>query len=196
PVPAATGSAPPPPGQAGAVGTTLIGTGPTGAPFAALMVGETAEIAGMAIRFEAAGGTIGDPSDVAAQRVLAGWPTLGREIDDRMIPQEARLDQIGGISFTKGCYTGQETVVRIHHRGHVNRLLRGVVFPGEAPLIERRAMFGGKEIGVVRSALAVGGATLALATLRREVSDGARISAGEREGEVVALPFASVIPNE
>src|SRR6266702_2093662 len=51
-------------------------------------------------------------------RVLTGWPRLGAEVDDKTIPQEVRYDEIGGVSYTKGCYTGQETVARLHFRGH------------------------------------------------------------------------------
>src|SRR5213593_2443161 len=68
------------------------------------------------------------PATLELSRILAGWPRLGAEVDDRTIPQEARLDQIGGVSYTKGCYTGQETVARLHFRGHVNRQIRGLLF--------------------------------------------------------------------
>src|SRR5207249_5984059 len=72
-------------------------------------------------------------------RVLAGWPGLSSEVDEKTIPQEVRFDEIGGVSYTKGCYTGQETVSRLHFRGHANRQVRGIEFDtepstfGEAP---------------------------------------------------------------
>src|SRR5206468_1219163 len=53
-------------------------------------------------------------------RILAGWPSLSSEVDEKTIPQEVRFDEIGGVSYTKGCYTGQETVSRLHFRGHAN----------------------------------------------------------------------------
>jgi folate-binding protein YgfZ len=62
-------------------------------------------------------------------RVEAGRPEWGLDIDDTTIPQEANFDALGAISYTKGCYTGQEVVARIHFRGHVNRHLRGLAFP-------------------------------------------------------------------
>ena len=51
---------------------------------------------------------------------------LGHEIVEKTLVQEVRYDEIGGVSYTKGCYTGQETVARLHFRGHTNRELRGL----------------------------------------------------------------------
>src|SRR5207302_969666 len=87
----------------------------------------------LAARLEAAGAVAAGPATLELSRILAGWPRLGAEVDDRTIPQEARLDQIGGVSYTKGCYTGQETVARLHFRGHVNRQIRGLLFDPEPP---------------------------------------------------------------
>src|SRR6266702_809001 len=71
--------------------------------------------------------TTPDPeAALALSRVLAGWPGLASEVDEKTIPQEVRFDEIGGVSYTKGCYTGQETVSRLHFRGHANRNLRGL----------------------------------------------------------------------
>src|SRR3989442_5822909 len=64
-------------------------------------------------------------------RILAGWPALGAEVDDRTIPQEARYDELSGVSYIKCCYTGQETVSRLHIRRHTNRYLRGLRFDAE-----------------------------------------------------------------
>ena len=64
-------------------------------------------------------------------RVEAGYPEWGVDIDDTTIPQEANFDELGAISYTKGCYTGQEVVARVHFRGHVNRHLRGLAYPPE-----------------------------------------------------------------
>ena len=133
--------------------------------------------------------TVGDERDLAAAAILAGWPTLGREIDERTLPQEARYDEIGGVSYTKGCYTGQETVARIHFRGHVNRQLRGLVLEGAEPLTNRALMLAGKEVGHVKSAMSVDDRVLALGMIRREVETGAVISAGDRAARVSRLPF-------
>ena len=129
-------------------------------------------------------------------RIEVGRPEWGVDIDETTIPQEANLDELHAISYTKGCYTGQETVARVHFRGHVNRHLRGLVFETDEPA-PRGAALGdeaGKPVGDVRS-----GATtprlgaIALAMVRREVEPGATLTAtwegGKREGRLVRLPF-------
>ena len=65
-------------------------------------------------------------------RILAGTPRWGRELDDRVLPAEAGLDE-RAISFTKGCYPGQEPVARLRHRGHANRRLRVLVVDAAEP---------------------------------------------------------------
>jgi tRNA-modifying protein YgfZ len=60
--------------------------------------------------------------ELELRRIEAGVPRWGRELDDRILPAEARLDETH-VSFTKGCYPGQEPIARLHHRGHVNRIL-------------------------------------------------------------------------
>ena len=129
-------------------------------------------------------------------RVEAGRPEWGIDIDDTTIPQEANLDDLDAISYTKGCDTGQETVARVHFRGHVNKHLRGLMFEGDDPA-PRGAALGdstGKNVGDVRS-----GATsprlgaIALAMVRRELETGATLTAtwegGSREARLVRLPF-------
>src|SRR2546426_1082712 len=104
-----------------------------GAPFVLQVTVPAAAADLLAARLEAAGAVAAGPATLELSRILAGWPRLGAEGDDRTIPQEARLDQIGGVSYTKGCYTGQETVARLHFRGHVNRQIRGLLFDPEPP---------------------------------------------------------------
>src|SRR5215212_5239293 len=62
-------------------------------------------------------------ADLELLRIRAGTPAWGKELDDRVLPAEAGLDE-RAISFTKGCYPGQEPIARLHFRGHVNRRLR------------------------------------------------------------------------
>jgi len=129
-------------------------------------------------------------------RIEAGRPEWGVDIDDTTIPQEANLDDLDAISYTKGCYTGQEVVARVHFRGHVNKHLRGLMFDGEDPA-PRGAALGdasGKEVGDVRSGAAsprLG--AIALAMVRREVETGATLVAtwegGRSEARLVRLPF-------
>ena len=129
-------------------------------------------------------------------RVEAGRPEWGLDIDDSTIPQEANFDELEAISYTKGCYIGQEVVARVHFRGHVNRHLRGLraasidAPPTGAQLIDD----AGTHVGDVRSAVAsprLGG--IALAMIRREVVPGASLNArwenGERRVDVTLLPF-------
>src|SRR5207247_10367666 len=83
-----------------------------GAPVAIQVPAPAAAGALLAARWEAAGAVAAGPAALELSRILAGWPRLGAEVDERTIPQEARFDEIGGVSYTKGCYTGQETVAR------------------------------------------------------------------------------------
>jgi len=68
--------------------------------------------------------------ELELRRIEAGVPRWGRELDDRILPAEAGLDETH-VSFTKGCYPGQEPVARLHHRGHVNRRLQVVELDDE-----------------------------------------------------------------
>lgn len=129
-------------------------------------------------------------------RIEAGRPEWGVDIDDSTIPQEANFDELHAISYTKGCYTGQETVARVHFRGHVNRHLRGIVFEGDeiAPPKATVTDVTGKPIGDVRSgAVSPRLGPIALAMIRREAEIGAAVKAtwdgGERSGRIVRLPF-------
>jgi folate-binding protein YgfZ len=176
-------------GKAHRAGEILLAAGTPVAPFAGVMLGPSTQVSEAVEHFEAAGGRPGTEADLAATRLLAGWPTLGREIDDRTLPQEVRFDELGAVSYVKGCYTGQETVARVHFRGHVNRMLRGLVFPGREPLGERTLLAAGKEVGQVRTGLVLDDRMLALATVRREVADGTTVTVGGHPARVVALPF-------
>jgi folate-binding protein YgfZ len=83
-------------------------------------------------------------------RIEAGTPRYGHELDDRVLPAEAGLDQTH-ISFTKGCYPGQEPIARLHYRGHVNRRLRVLDVQNAIPGDEIR--HDGKVVGRVTSAV-------------------------------------------
>jgi folate-binding protein YgfZ len=139
-------------------------------------------------------------------RVEAGRPEWGVDMDDNTLVQEANLDELGAVSYTKGCYTGQEVVARVHFRGHVNRTLRGLKAEGAEPPRTRATLFDaeGKSVGDVRSSAVspkLGG--IALGLVRREVENGAQLvarwsadpagdePAGEVPVQVVALPFSA-----
>jgi folate-binding protein YgfZ len=130
-------------------------------------------------------------SDEAAEirRVEAGRPRWGLELDDSVIPQEAGLNE-RAVSFSKGCYVGQETVARLHYRGKPNRHLRGLRL--EEPVVTGTPVrLGEREIGRIgTTVLSPRLGPIALAILRREAEPGATVDAGGVTAEVVALPFA------
>jgi folate-binding protein YgfZ len=127
-------------------------------------------------------------------RVLAGWPALGHEIDEKTLPQEVRFDEIGGVSYTKGCYVGQETVARVHFRGHPNRHLEGLLFERE-PTTHSAVLAEGNDVGRVTAQVWLGSKHrwLGLAVLRREVDPGSSLVASGVGATVVPLPFAPEI---
>lgn len=133
-------------------------------------------------------------------RIEAGRPRYGAEITEETIPTEA-FEAIGwmprAISFTKGCYTGQEVIVRIAHRGHVNRLLRGLLL-GDSPTPAARDPLvnpeNGKTVGWITSAAVSPRLeqTIAICYLRRELSAGQQVRLHDALGPlatIVDLPF-------
>jgi folate-binding protein YgfZ len=121
-------------------------------------------------------------------RVEHGRPRWGVELDESVIPQEAGLNE-RAVSFTKGCYVGQETVARLHYRGKPNRHLRGLRLaePVESGTPLR---LGEREVGRVGSTVvSPARGPLALALVRREAEPGAALDAGGVAAEVVELPF-------
>jgi len=128
-------------------------------------------------------------------RVEAGIPRYGVDIDERTLPPEAGLEA-RAISYSKGCYVGQETVERIRSRGHVNRKLVGLQLPdGPLPAPGAALSAEGKEIGWITSAVdspSLGG--IALGYVRREyLASGTRLAvAGAQQAEVAPLPFPGV----
>lgn len=124
-------------------------------------------------------------------RIEGGRPAFGVDMDENTIPQEANLDTLGAISFTKGCYTGQETVARVHFRGHVNRHLRGLTAREPLPQFARVFDATGKDVGDVRSTvISPRLGPIALAMIRREVAPGATVRVHDGvEATVVELPF-------
>lgn len=103
-------------------------------------------------------------------RIEAGTPRYGREIDDRVLPAETGLTE-RAVSFTKGCYPGQEPIARQHYRGKVNRRLRILEVEGEVAA-EAEIFLGEKAVGRVTSAVP----GLALAYVRVEVPEDAELA--------------------
>lgn len=122
-------------------------------------------------------------------RIEAGRPEWGLDIDETTIPQEANFDDLEAISYTKGCYVGQEVVARVHFRGHVNKHLRGLLFGQTATPPATAALFDAseKQVGEVRSsAMSPRLGAVALAMVRREVEPGAVLRARWEGGELQA----------
>jgi|HubBroStandDraft_6_1064221.scaffolds.fasta_scaffold20037_5 folate-binding protein YgfZ len=124
-------------------------------------------------------------------RVERGWPRYGVDMDESTIPQEAGLNE-RAVSFTKGCYVGQETVARLYYRGKPNRHLRGLRLSalagsgaelrlGERPVGQLGSVVHSPRLG-----------TIGLALVRREAAPGDTIAVGEQGAlaELCELPFA------
>ena len=119
-----------------------------------------------------------DPDELERLRIEAGTPRFGHEVDDRVLPAEAGLVE-RAVSFTKGCYPGQEPIARLHYRGHANRSLRVLRIEGPAvpgPTVE--VVHDGRAVGRVTSAAPAGDGVVALAYVRAEVGDDAELSVG------------------
>ena len=123
-------------------------------------------------------------------RVERGRPRYGIDLDSSTIPQEAGLNE-RAVSFTKGCYVGQETVARLHYKGKPNRHLRGLRLSvpadsGEELRLAERSV-GRLGSSVVSPKLG----PIALALVRREAAPGARVNVGERgvSALITELPF-------
>jgi tRNA-modifying protein YgfZ len=106
-------------------------------------------------------------------RILSRTARWGSEIDESVLPAEAGLDE-RAISFTKGCYPGQEPIARLHFRGHANRALR--VLEVESAVAGAEVRLGEKPVGRVTSAVP----GLALAYVRSEVTDDAELEVDGR----------------
>jgi tRNA-modifying protein YgfZ len=116
-----------------------------------------------------------DAEELERRRIEARVPRWGRELDDRVLPAEAGLDTTH-ISFTKGCYPGQEPVARLHYRGKANRGLRVLELP-DVPGYDAELAHDGKVVGRVTSAIRrPDGSVVALAYVRAEVPDDAPLA--------------------
>lgn len=120
-----------------------------------------------------------DAEELEPLRIEAGTPAWGKEIDGSVLPAEAGLDRTH-ISFTKGCYPGQEPVARLHHRGHPNRRLR--VLEVESAAAGAEVVWNEKVVGRVTSAVP----GRALGYVRTEVPDDAALLVGGAEATLAA----------
>lgn len=172
------------------IGDQLLARTPATAPFHALAVVPVADREVFTALLASVGIEAGSEAQAEAARIVAGWPRLGAEIGERTLPQEVRFDEIGGVSYSKGCYTGQETVARLHFRGHTNKELRGVLFEGHAFPGGGGITVDGKPVGELSSWLGLPRRALALAQVRREIEPGSTIYLDNLSATLISLPFA------
>lgn len=141
-----------------------------------------------------AGATPVSAEAVNILRIEAGRPLFGVDMDTETIPLEAGLED-RALSFTKGCYVGQEVIIRVMHRGHgrVARKLVGLTLDGDqAPAAGASIVAGGKEIGHVTSAARSPALerTIALGYVARDfVNPGTVVQIDGRDAVVTLLPF-------
>jgi tRNA-modifying protein YgfZ len=123
-------------------------------------------------------------------RVEAGRPRYGIDLDESTIPQEAGLNE-RAVSFTKGCYIGQETIARLHYRGKPTRHLRGLRL--SEPVVGGTELVSGDRVvgRVGSSVVSPRFGPIGLALVRREVAVGDEVVAGTARAVVIELPFAS-----
>lgn len=162
----------------------VLPTGP--APFAALALGPPAT---MAATLDQAGWQSAPGFAADALALLGGWPTLGREMDERTLVQEVRFDELQGVRYDKGCYVGQETVSRLHFRGHPNRTLRAVVGRGVVPTDSVVTSSDAREVGVASTLLTCGVHWVASVKLRRELVEGDRVTIDGHVAVVHTFPI-------
>ena len=155
------------------------------------VLGPRAELDPVRGRLESAGAVEVGADAWEAFRIERGIPRQPADIDDSTIAQEAELE-LDAVSFTKGCFLGQELVCRIDARGHVNRFLRRLFdIDGAAPEVGSELVAGGKVVGAITSVTPSGFTPVALGYVRREVEPGAaveiRSSGGTARARVVPL---------
>lgn len=158
-------------------------------------VGDRPTIDALRERLCSQGSAIASEATVRRERLEAGIPAFGVEMTEETLAQEACLDTLGAINFSKGCYTGQEVVARIHFRGHVNRLLRWVT--SATPLAIGAIVVDpeGQEMGDVRSSVPRrDGGALSLAMVRREIAPGTSIDVRQADGAVIPAHLHAIIP--
>jgi folate-binding protein YgfZ len=140
----------------------------------------------------AAGAQLAGADELEARRIEAGTPWPGKELDESVLPAEARLDGVA-VATDKGCYTGQEVVARMRSRGRLSHLLVGLRFAGDAPPAPRSALSGERgEVGSVTSAVhSPRFGAIGLGFVQAPLAEpGTKLRAGDVEATVVRLPFS------
>ena len=160
------------------------------------LIVKTANAAKLWREFVATGARpIGDDA-LEVLRIEAGIPRYGQDIDDTTVVTETNLDD--AVSYTKGCYVGQEIIARIKYRGHVAKKLRGLVFDGSGAIPTGAAITSAedKEIGRITSSTYSPhlGCRVALGYVKYDyIATGTQVKAEERRAGIVDLPFVNQV---
>jgi hypothetical protein len=133
-------------------------------------------------------GDIDEASDWQNLRVAHFWPLMGRDIWEKCIPQEIDRTE-SAISFTKGCYLGQETIARLDARGQIQKKLS--LLRCSVPVAEgAKLLINDQEVGHVTSTASSNGQSLAMAVIRRGNFDiDQRLTCDGHPVQVIAQPF-------
>ena len=168
----------------------LVARPPNEIPFAVQFSCDAGDCDKVLAALESAGLTRVSETALELARIEAGWPRLGSEIDKKTLPQEVRYEELDGVSYTKGCYIGQETVARVHFRGHVNRRIVALECDRKPDITEPAITLKGKTVGRLTSVVWVEGVGryLGLGILKRDISAGQLVQAGGVETVVERLP--------
>lgn len=154
------------------------------------LIAGAGEVESVCASLLAAGADEVEPAAAEILRVEAGRPRFGAEMSRETMPAEAGIVE-RAVSFTKGCYIGQEPVARLHYKGRPNRHLRGLELSAAAEAGAPLSL-DGKEVGRIGTAcISPARGHIALAVVRREAEPGAQLSVGEDgvTARVVDLPF-------
>jgi hypothetical protein len=161
-------------------------------PYSYLLIVEAEQLPGIWRALREAGARPCGQQALETYRIEAGWPRFERDLSEDNLPQEVGRDRLA-ISFSKGCYLGQETVARIDSRGHVNRLLTGLVFAtAQVPRSGMELRAGTAVVGEVTSAAfsPARNAAVALGYVRRgHNAPGSRLESAAGPVTVVSLPM-------
>jgi folate-binding protein YgfZ len=155
---------------------------------------DTADLDAVRAALLDAGARAVDEGTAEIVRIERGRPRYGVDLDESVIPQEAGLND-RAVSFTKGCYVGQETVARLHYKGRPNRHLRGLrlLDPAHPAASGEELRLGERIVGHLGSvAVSPALGPIALALIRREAEPGSKLTVGAHglNATVVELPFA------
>ena len=165
----------------------------TGEPGFDLYV-ERAQAGALIAALQEAGVVELDEPTAEAVRIESGVPLFGRDMDEETIPLEAGIES-RAISFSKGCYVGQEVIIRVLHRGHgrVARKLVGLTLDGDqVPDAGAAIRSGDRDVGHVTSSTVSPALkrSIALAYVQRDfLEPGTKVTVGEQSAEVTTLPF-------